>query len=161
MGTVFMIFFSHQLDVLLRTHKTTHQDVRGVSNGFSDIAWVCFVGTTERHGKNGTHTNSDSGNHHWYWTKTLCINKTQWRMMSRIEPHFECRCTVKAKNVTMPCMMTTGVCPECSGVREKYRGGIFSWGLRMVTKQLTRKKLVHNLIYESILLVCYYEDTEF
>ena len=55
----------------------------------------------------------------------------------------------------MPCMMTTGVCPECSRVREKYRGGIFSWGLRMVTKQLTRKKLVHNLIYESILLGCF------
>ena len=62
MGTVFMIFFSHQLDVLLHTHKTTHQDVWAkVKTAFWISLEFCFVGTAERHGKNDIQTDPDSG----------------------------------------------------------------------------------------------------
>ena len=98
-------FFSHQLDVLLHTHKTTHQDVWAkVKRLFKYRLSFVLLGQQKDMGRMIYKQILTVGNHIIDIARAWNImhqQDPQWRMMSRIEPHFECRCTVKAENIFM------------------------------------------------------------
>ena len=125
-------FFSHHFDVLLHTHKTTHQDVWAkVKRLFGYRMSFVLLGQQKDMGRMIYKQILTVGNHIIDIARARNIMHQQDPVahVSRMEPHFECRCTINAENVIMSCMYeTTDVCPECSRVREKCRGRIFSWG---------------------------------